>query len=76
MSHCIRLSLLVAFLAASLPAQQQPKVKNQEEYDLYNGVIQSQNDPNKQIQLLNTWKEKYPESDFKLLRANLFAGGR
>jgi len=73
MSHCIRLSILAALLAAVLPAQQQPKVKDQGEYDLYNGVIQSQNDPNKQIQLLNTWKEKYPESDFKLLRANLFA---
>jgi hypothetical protein len=54
-------------------AQQQPKVKDQGEYDLYNSVLQTQNDPNKQLQLLNTWKEKYPDSDFKLVRADLFA---
>jgi TolA-binding protein len=52
---------------------QHPRVKDQGEYDLYNGVLQAQNDPNKQLQLLNTWKEKYPDSDFKLVRANLFA---
>ena len=54
-------------------AQQQPKVKDQGEYDLYNSILQSQNDPNKQLQLLNTWKEKYPDSEFKLVRAGLFA---
>jgi hypothetical protein len=51
---------------------QQPKVKDQGEYDLYNGVLQAQNDPNKQLQLLNTWKEKYPDSEFKQVRADLF----
>jgi TolA-binding protein len=61
-------------LAASALAQpQQPKVKDQGEYDIYNSVLQAQNDPSKQLQLLNTWKEKYPDSDFKLVRANLFA---
>src|SRR5579862_5625131 len=59
-------------LAAAAMAQQ-PKVKDQGEYDLYNSVLQTQNDPNKQLQLLNTWKEKYPDSGFKLVRADLFA---
>ena len=49
------------------------KVKDQAEYDLYNSVLQTQNDPTKQLQLLNTWKEKYPDSDFQLVRAGLFA---
>ncbi len=53
--------------------QQHPKVKDQGEYDLYNSVLKTQTDPNKQLQLLNTWKEKYPDSEFKLVRADLFA---
>ena len=49
------------------------KVKDQAEYDLYNSVLQTQNDPSKQLQLLNRWKELYPDSEFKLVRADLFA---
>jgi tetratricopeptide (TPR) repeat protein len=64
--------LTAAFLAATAMAQQ-PHVKDQGEYDLYNSVLQSQSDPNKLLQLLNTWKEKYPDSDFKQIRADLFA---
>ena len=51
----------------SVPAQDKPaekKVKDQGEYDLYNGVTK-ETDPNKKLALLNTWKEKYPDSDFK-----------
>jgi tetratricopeptide (TPR) repeat protein len=58
---------------AILCAQQQPKWKDRTEYDLYNSVLQTQNDPNKQLQILNTWKEKYPDSDYKVVRAGLFA---
>jgi tetratricopeptide (TPR) repeat protein len=60
-------------LVATALAQQQPKVKDRVEYDLYNSVLQAQNDPSKQLQLLNTWKEKYPDSEFKQVRADLFA---
>jgi tetratricopeptide (TPR) repeat protein len=67
-----RYLLTAAFLTAVSMAQQ-PHVKDQGEYDLYNSVLQSQSDPNKLLQLLNTWKEKYPDSDFKLIRADLFA---
>jgi hypothetical protein len=52
---------------------QQPRVKDQGEYDLYTSVLQAQNDPNKQLQLLSTWKEKYPDSEFKQVREDLFA---
>src|SRR3984885_8055356 len=64
---------LSGFLLAAAGLAQQPQVKDQGEYDLYNSVLQSQNDPNKQLQLLSTWKEKYPDSDFKVVRADLFA---
>ena len=72
MSNRVLIVSASLWVAASM-AQQQPKVKDQGEYDIYNSVLQSQNDPNKQLQLLSTWKEKYPDSDFKVVRADLFA---
>ena len=53
--------------AQGAPAQTQKKVKDQGEYDLFNGVTK-ETDPAKKAALLNTWKEKYPESDYKLER--------
>ena len=44
--------------------QPQKKVKDQAEYNLFNDVTK-QTDPAKQLQLLQSWKEKYPDSDFK-----------
>lgn len=44
--------------------QPQKKVKDQAEYDLFNGVLKA-TDPNKKLELLTTWKQKYPDSDFK-----------
>ena len=67
------LTAVCSLVLVSTAMAQQPKVKDQGEYDLYNGVLQTQNDPNKQLQLLNTWKEKYPDSDFRQIRADLFA---
>src|SRR5450432_106998 len=40
------------------------KVKDQGEYDIYNQVLKD-TDPVKQIQDLDTWAQKYPESDYK-----------
>jgi tetratricopeptide (TPR) repeat protein len=71
LNRILRASLFVVLVVEGLA--QQPKVKDQGEYDLYNSVLQAQNDPNKQLQLLNTWKEKYPDSDFKQVRADLIA---
>lgn len=63
---------LVGLLIMPLFAQAQKKVKDQGEYDIYNAVSK-ETDPNKQLQLLQTWKEKYPDSDFKEDRAAMVA---
>jgi tetratricopeptide (TPR) repeat protein len=46
---------------------QAPKkqVKDKAEYDLFNAIAKPDLDPNKRLALLNTWKEKYPGTDFK-----------
>ena len=49
---------------ASAQAAPEKKVKDQGEYDIYNQVLKD-TDPNKQIQDLDTWTQKYPESDYK-----------
>jgi tetratricopeptide (TPR) repeat protein len=47
--------------------QKQPNWKDRAEYDLVQ-AIEAEKDPNKKIELLNQWKEKYPTSDFKITR--------
>lgn len=73
--------------AAQQPAGQQPAaqgqkkkaVKDQREYQLFNDALKA-TDPNKKLELLNTWKKEYPQSDFKddrdtlLIQTNLQAG--
>ena len=49
------------------PAAKEKKVKDQGEYDLFTAVTK-ETDPAKKLALLNTWKEKYPDSDYKLDR--------
>ncbi len=59
----IGIGLAAGLIAVPLFAQQpQKKVKDQEEYTLYTAVTKAKDDPNKQLQLLQTWKEKYPDS--------------
>ena len=60
------LALLVTSFAVTGLAQEkkEKKVKDQAEYDLFQSINKEQ-DLNKKVQLLNTWKEKYPDSDFK-----------
>jgi hypothetical protein len=53
--------------AAANTAQPQKKVKDQGEYDIYNNVLKdagAQTWP-KLLQDLDTWAQKYPESDYK-----------
>jgi len=53
--------------AAAQTAQPQKKVKDQGEYDIYNNVIKdfgAQTWP-KLLQDLDTWTQKYPESDYR-----------
>jgi hypothetical protein len=41
------------------------KVKDQGEYEIYNEAIKDANTPQKEIQDLDTWTQKYPDSDYK-----------
>jgi hypothetical protein len=52
---------------AGQPAAHQKAVKDQGEYDLYNSAIKDVQTQNfaKAIADLDTWKQKYPDSDFK-----------
>lgn len=57
--------------SAALFAQAQKNWKDQAEYDLYLQITKA-TAPDQQLQLLTQWKEKYPESDYKLERAQTF----
>src|SRR5215831_6059309 len=51
--------------AAGQPAAKQKAVKDQGEFEIYNQAIKDAATPQKEIQDLDTWAQKYPESDFK-----------
>lgn len=53
--------------APGAPVGQQKQWKDRAEYDLSESITKEQNATTK-LQLLNTWKQKYPTSDFKVLR--------
>ncbi|MBV8073581.1 MAG: hypothetical protein JO270_27045 [Acidobacteriaceae bacterium] len=60
--------------AAAQPGGQQAGQKNYKdrgEYDLYSKVTQTQ-DPKERLQLLNTWQDKYPQTDFSQERLQYF----
>lgn len=50
---------------APAPGTAEKKVKDQGEYDIYNQTIKDQANPAAQIKDLDTWTQKYPESDYK-----------
>jgi hypothetical protein len=63
--------------AAAAPAAGAPKerkVKDIAEYDIFNEVLKDQNsnNPQKAIQDLDTWTQKYPESDWKDQRLYMY----
>ena len=63
----LNVTVLAALGASAAFAQTPPKtkqVKDQAEYDLYKSATTTP-DAAKRLPILNTWKEKYPESDFK-----------
>ncbi|HXA52872.1 MAG TPA: hypothetical protein VNV86_21295, partial [Candidatus Acidoferrum sp.] len=41
------------------------KVKDQGEYDIFNQTLKDASNPAQQIKDLDTWTQKYPESDYK-----------
>ena len=56
---------------ADKPAEKKKNYKDQQEYTLYDSATKEA-DASKKLALLNTWKEKYPDSDFKMERTLLF----
>lgn len=52
---------------AALAQGQQKQWKDRAEYDLADSIAKEQN-PTTKLQLLDTWKQKYPASDFKVDR--------
>ena len=52
--------------AAAATAQPEKKPKDRAEYDLYNEVIKDGTSPAKQLQDLDSWTQKYPETDLKM----------
>lgn len=57
--------------ALAQEAKKEKKVKDQAEYDLLMAVNKEAPSP-KKIELLDQWKQKYPESDFKEDRAMVY----
>lgn len=55
---------------ASSTFAQESKWKDQAEYDLYSAISKATS-PDQQLQLLNQWKEKYPDSFYKVERAKV-----
>jgi hypothetical protein len=53
---------------AQAPAAKAPAVKDQGEYDLIQAA-QKEKDPQKQLDILKQWEQKYPDSDFKSMRS-------
>src|ERR1051326_8573856 len=45
--------------------------KDQQEYDMYNAVLK-ESDPKKKLALINAWKDKYPDTQYKQARLQLY----
>jgi hypothetical protein len=54
------------------PAAKKKEVKDQGEFEIYNQAIKNANNPTQQLKDLDTWAQKYPDSDFKDDRAYLY----
>ena len=59
---------VTAALAQAPAAAKAPAVKDQGEYDLTQAITKEK-DPQKQMDLLKQWEQKYPDSDFKAQRS-------
>ncbi|MCS6952832.1 MAG: tetratricopeptide repeat protein [Bryobacterales bacterium] len=72
LSNVTRLAIMAVFGLASAFAQQAERQwKDRAEYDLY-VAITKEADPNKKLQLLNEWRQKYPQTAFAKERLQLF----
>ncbi len=66
----LALSAFLCSVGFAQPAAQ--NWKDRAEYDLYQEILKVQGA--KQLELLEQWKQKYPETDFKLQRLGLYIG--
>ena len=57
--------MLVATAPLASAQAPQKKVKDQGEYDIFNQTLKDASNPQQQIKDLDTWTQKYPESDYK-----------
>ena len=59
--------LTCAYAQAPAAAQTEKKkqVKDQGEFEIYNQALKDASNPQKELQDLDAWSQKYPESDFK-----------
>lgn len=71
LSHLLRTMILAAVAASLLLGQAQKNWKDTAEFELYSQISKA-TAPDQQLQLLNQWKEKYPDSEFKLERAKIY----
>jgi tetratricopeptide (TPR) repeat protein len=67
----LRIAAAAMMVAAALAQAPQKKVKDQAEYELYTNSTK-ETDATKRLVFLNTWQEKYPNSDFKEERLVIF----
>ena len=51
--------------AAGQATEKKKQVKDQGEFEIYNQAIKDAANPQKEVQDLDTWSQKYPNSDFK-----------
>src|SRR5579863_7298103 len=67
-----RMAAAGVLCAMALAAPAQKKVKDQGEYDIYNQVIKDASDPAKEIAGLDSWNQKYPDSEYRDDRVYLY----
>lgn len=59
------------WVAMAQGQEAQKKVKDQAEYDLFTAIVK-EGDNNKKLGLLDQWKQKYPDSEFKQERQEFY----
>ena len=68
----MRCIILLAISVLALAAQKsEPQWQGQAEYDMY-AAAQKEGDPRKMLALIDAWKNKYPDTQFKLARLQLY----
>jgi hypothetical protein len=56
---------MLLLVSSPIAGAQEKKVKDQGEYDIFNQTLKDATNPAQQIKDLDTWTQKYPDSDYK-----------